>query len=127
MIKIDDFYPEDFKKNEFGYHIELTDIQCYYSLEPTTGRRKALITTINGKHYLLRDFSLGASINEYFFKGKGIIDKTNIEIHFTFTNPSFEQFMEIIRIYKWENRPDKIEIVHKICERNKYRRIVIAQ
>lgn len=126
MIKVDDFYPEDFEKNEFGYHTELTDIQCCYSPEPVD-RHKALITTIKGKHYLLDNFTLGASINEYFFKGKGIIDKTNIEIHFTFTNPSFEQFMEIIRIYKWVNRPDKIEIVRKMCERNKHRRIVIAQ
>lgn len=126
MIKVDNFNPEDFEKNEFGYYIELTDIQCYYSSEPTS-RRKALITTINGKHYLLHDFSLGASINEYFFKGRGIIDKTNIEIHFSFTNPSFEQFMEIIRIYRWENRADKIAVVRNICERNKHRRIVIAQ
>lgn len=124
MIKVDDFYPEDFEKNEFGYYTELTDIQCCYSPEPVD-RHKALITTVKGKHYLLYNFTLGASINEYFFKGKGVIDKTNIEIHFIFTNPSFEQFMEIIRIYKWENKPDKIEIIRNMCERNKHRRIIV--
>lgn len=126
MIKIDDFHPEDFEKKEFGYCVELTDIQCCYSPEPVD-KQKAIITTIKNKHYLVNNFTLGPSINEYFFNGRGIIDKTNIEVHFTFTNPSFEQFMEIIRIYKWENRPDKIKIAHDICERNNHRRIVIAK